>query len=309
MLSSFARRRGVLGTAASTALFLAALAALLAAPSPAHADGIFVAECDFSHRAGNDPIVHPRMPRMSHSHDFFGNLSTDAFSTTRSLRASTGTCLPAGDESAYWVPTLYKGARALTPTSASAYYQDFFRKGRALPFPAGLRVVAGNAGAKKPQRGVVRWTCEGEHGQGIPTIPDCGSARVTLRVAFPDCWDGRRLDSPNHKSHMAYNNADGLEPGLQECPASHPIAVPQLQLNVTYPMHDGKGVELASGSPVTAHADFFNAWKPAALRRRINRVLNRGRACHPLLGCIDLTDRLPSDYMWNVNMRSASMRA
>jgi hypothetical protein len=288
MLSTFARPRGGLCTATLTTFIVVVVSALVAAPSPARGDGIFVAECEFSHRASDDPIVLPRLSSASHSHDFFGNLSTDAFSTTRSLRASTGTCLPVADESAYWVPTLYRKGRPLTPTSASAYYQDFFRRGRVLPFPTGLRVVAGNPRAKGFQHGVVRWTCESDHVQGSTTIPDCGSARVTLRVAFPDCWDGRRLDSPDHQAHMAYNNADGLELGLQECPASHPIVVPQLQLNVTYPMHDGNGVELASGSAVTAHADFFNAWKRSALRKQINRVLSRGRACHPLLGCIDL---------------------
>jgi len=290
LLSSFARRRGVLRNTTLATLFLIAVAALMAAPPAARADGIFVVECPFSHRANNDPIVHSRVPHASHSHDFFGNLSTDAFSTIRSLRASRGTCRPPADRSAYWVPTLFRQGKSLTPASGSVYYQDFFRSGRALPFPNGLRVVAGNAMATKPQRGVVRWTCEGDHGAGIPTIPDCGSARVTLRVAFPDCWDGRRLDSRDHKSHMAYNYADGRELGLQECPASHPIAVPQLQLNVTYPMHDGEGVELASGSVLSAHADFFNAWKPSALRRRVDRVLNGGRACHPFLGCTDLVN-------------------
>ena len=93
---------------------------------------------------------------------------------------------------------------------------------------------------------------------------------------------------------MAYNTADGLELGPQECPPSHPIAIPQLQLNVTYPIHNGQGVKLASGSVVTAHADFFNAWNPEALRKRVNRVLNGGRACHPLLGCTDLARLLRS---------------
>jgi hypothetical protein len=28
---------------------------------------------------------------------------------------------------------------------------------------------------------------------------------LQLDVIFPDCWDGRHLDSPDHKSHMAYS--------------------------------------------------------------------------------------------------------
>lgn len=28
---------------------------------------------------------------------------------------------------------------------------------------------------------------------------------LELHVTFPDCWDGVRLDSPDHRSHMAYS--------------------------------------------------------------------------------------------------------
>jgi hypothetical protein len=88
---------------------------------------------------------------------------------------------------------------------------------------------------------------------------------------------------------MAYNRADGKEPGPQHCPASHPIVVPQLQLNVVYPMHDGEGVMLASGSVLTAHADFFNGWKASVLRRRVDNILNGGKACDDYLGCTTIS--------------------
>ena len=170
-----------------------------------------------------------------------------------------------------------------------AYYQDFFRYGRVLPFPSGLRMVAGRATATRPQRGIVRWTCKDDQGAGSATIPSCGTKPVTLRVSFPDCWDGRRLDSPDHRSHMAYNSAGGKEMGPQRCPASHPVVVPALQLNVVYPIHGGDGVKLASGSIFGAHADFFNAWKPSVLQRRVDDVLNGGQACDDFLGCTTIS--------------------
>jgi hypothetical protein len=265
------------------ALLLLALVA--GTPAAARADGIFVADCAFSHRAPDDPIVFHGMPGWSHSHDFFGNGSTAASSTLRSLRRSGGNCLPADDRSAYWTPTLSRQGRALKPVQFQAYYQDFFRYGRVLPLPPGLRVVAGRPTARAPQRGIVRWTCQDDHGQGAARVPSCESRFVTLRITFPDCWDGRRLDSPDHRSHMAYNGANGMELGPQHCPASHPIVVPQLQLNVVYPIHDGDGVTLASGSVLTAHADFFNGWKPSVLRHRVHDILNRGKACDDYLGC------------------------
>ena len=207
MPSSPSRRRGV----APTALLLLALLLLAGAPAGARADGIFVADCKFSHRSADDPIVLHAMPGASHSHDFFGNGSTDASSTLRSLRRSAGNCVPADDRSAYWAPTLYRNGRAVRAIQVQAYYQDFFRYGHVLPFPSGLRMVAGRATATRPQRGIVRWTCKDDQGAGSATIPSCGTKPVTLRVSFPDCWDGRRLDSPDHRSHMAYNSAGGKE--------------------------------------------------------------------------------------------------
>ncbi|HEX8856201.1 MAG TPA: DUF1996 domain-containing protein [Thermoleophilaceae bacterium] len=256
------------------------------APASARADGIFVADCSLSHRAANDPIVFHGMPGASHMHDFFGNASTNASTTLRSLRRNTGNCLPAGDRSGYWTPTLFRQGRALKPVQVQAYYQDFFRYGRVLPFPPGLRIVAGSHKAKRWQRGIVRWTCQDDQGEGAARPPSCGSKFVTLRVTFPDCWDGQRLDSPDHRSHMAYNREGGMEFGPQRCPKSHPIVVPQLQLNVVYPMHDGRGVLLASGSVLTAHGDFFNGWKPSLLKQRVDDVLNGGKACDDFLGCV-----------------------
>jgi hypothetical protein len=282
-------RRGSRHTVVAAAPLLLALALVAGTPAAARADGIFVADCAFSHRAANDPIVYHGMPRSSHMHDFVGNGSTNASSTPRSLRRSTGNCVPAGDRSGYWTPTLYRQGRAVKPVQVQVYYQDFFRYGRVLPFPPGLRIVAGRPDAMGPQPGVVRWTCRQDQGPGDAQVPSCGSSFVTLRITFPDCWDGRRLDSPDHRSHMAYNRANGLELGPQRCPRSHPVVVPTLQLNVVYPIHDGTGVKLASGPVTTAHGDFFNGWKPSALRRRVDDVLNGGKACDDFLGCATIS--------------------
>jgi hypothetical protein len=283
-------RRGSRVRVAALAL-VAGLAAIVAMPSPSHAEGMFVAECDHTHRAKDDPIVYPRLPGRSHLHEFFGNRSTDASSTPASLRRAVSECTPKADRSAYWVPALYRGAKRVTPIAAQIYYQDFGRNGQVFPFPPGLRMIAGDVASKRLQPTYkVHWECSSLHAGGSQTIPTCTKEQghVTLRVSFPDCWDGRRLDSPDHASHMAYHRDNGFEPYLQECPRSHPVLVPQLQVNVFYPMHDGRGVRLASGPIATAHADFFNAWRPKALARKVETVLNRGQACHPHFGCLSL---------------------
>ena len=45
----------------------------------------FLVECDYSHMAEDDPIVYPGAPGASHLHVFFGNTSTNANSTVKSL--------------------------------------------------------------------------------------------------------------------------------------------------------------------------------------------------------------------------------
>lgn len=54
---------------------------------------------------------------------------------------------------------------------------------------------------------------------------------LRLELLFPGCWDGHSLDSPDHKSHMAYaNNAMGTGP----CPDDHPVRVPTLSFETIY---------------------------------------------------------------------------
>src|SRR5213079_507048 len=47
------------------------------------ASGRFVSVCEFSHQSMNDPIVYPGKPGKSHLHEFFGNASTNAYSTPK----------------------------------------------------------------------------------------------------------------------------------------------------------------------------------------------------------------------------------
>jgi hypothetical protein len=81
-------------------------------------------------------------------------------------------------------------------------------------------------------------------GRNAPAI----RAGADKLVAFPDCWDGEHLDSDDHVSHTA-RSAEGT------CPETHPVAVPQLLLAITYPVTGaGHDLSLASGSVLTGHA-------------------------------------------------------
>jgi len=250
----------------------------------------FASSCGFSHRAPDDPIVFPGRPGWSHDHTFVGNASTSAFSTPGSLRSAHTTCQRPGDTAAYWAPTLFAGSTAIVPLGATIYYRRL-TKARVRPFPPGLRMVAGNSLAGRPQPArVTYWQCSlsktdfnyagpmlrrgGDppetYGGGIPR---CGrSANLELRVNFPDCWNGRSLDSRTHKSHMAYSVAG-------RCPGAHPIAVPALSLVYRYPPPDAATLTLSSGGQYSGHADFLNAWNQAALTRLVDTCLNAGRRC------------------------------
>lgn len=242
----------------------------------AHGTNFFSA-CRFSHAAADDPIVHPRMPGASHPHEFFGNTSTNSKSTLATLRAHGTTCNRAADTAAYWVPALYRSGVAVKPLSVSVYYR-IRSIGRIRAFPAGLKIVAGNAGAVAQQSTrIVFWNCGYPPGPIGPAAspPTCPMRRrpmirpgresaghLRLNINFPDCWDGRRLDSADHHSHMAYSS------GLR-CPPAYPVKVPSLRLTVVYPIRGGKELALASGGLYSGHADFFNAWDERELRRLI----------------------------------------
>jgi hypothetical protein len=234
--------------------------------------GYFAVACGFSHRNQDDPIVFPRQPGRSHDHTYFGNRSTDAFSTPASLREDgRTTCRLPADTAAYWAPTLLVGGRPVEPLAVVAYYVR--RTSDAVdPFPAGLKVIAGDANARTAQSGrITFWSCAVHGAERSSTIPTCPGGKrggLRLHVNFPNCWDGEQLDSANHKSHMAYSAGSS-------CPTSHPVEMPALSLVIYYGVSGGPAAELSSGGHFSAHADFVNAWNQATLSRLVDRYLNR----------------------------------
>lgn len=237
--------------------------------------GEFVAFCPFSHRRADDPIVLPGHAGHSHSHDFLGNVVTDADTTVEDLLAGDTTCDPIGDRSSYWVPTLYAADDAIVPIAHATFYYlvHVADPTTVQPYPLGLKVIAGDARATTPpDPAIFKWSCLGAPDSSTSEIVTCPvGSQLELLVNFPDCWNGQDLDSADHKSHMAYSAAGA-------CPASHPVVVPALQFKLRYATSGEAGMRLASGPGYTAHADFFNAWESAALANRI-------RCLHELVKC------------------------
>jgi hypothetical protein len=305
-------------------LFLVGAATALAAPG----SGYFSVSCELSHRLPHDPIVHPHHPGASHSHEFYGNRSTNAHSTLASMRGAGTTCKRGEDKSGYWIPTLYKYGTAVEADSMTVYYRTASRSAPTVqPLPDGLQMIAGDADAKEVQDDdFVDWTCTQGNvfsdsilGKGAAkhrlrkararlrrvkkdrdatrralraaredlkialldvkpsSLPSCpNGGRIHLTLNFPDCWDGRRLDSADHKSHMFYSEWSA---GEARCPASHPVPVPAISFSISWPVGDGRGARLASGPVRTMHGDVFSAWDPGMLASHVVRCLHAEDDC------------------------------
>lgn len=239
-------------------------------------------ECSFVRQAKDDPIVFPDQPGATHLHDFIANTTTDAYSTHQNLLKGDTTCEASDDTSAYWTPALLFGGE---PVEHREGEMDFYYRSRTYPlsavrpFPPGLKIIAGNGQATAPQStSVVNWDCEDGGSDDDQNHPvDCGTGYVSADIQFPECWNGTQLDSPNHKSHMAYA-AKGRD-GRFRCPASHPVPVPRLIFSVEWDVHDGTAISLSSGPYYTLHADFFNAWQPETLEDLVAGCINTGVNC------------------------------
>lgn len=236
-------------------------------------DANFVSLCRFSHTAPDDPIVFPNRAGLSHDHTFFGNTTTSAASTPTTLLAQRTTCDPTTDTAAYWAPTLSVDGKKVEALDAAFYY----RRNTYAPvkaFPVGFMMIGGDAATFNPQStNVVFWNCGLDTTGASQTAPNCGDKTLRLHVVFPECWDGTRVDSPDHKSHMAYASTGA-------CPADHPVALPQLVIIIRYPVNGSGSVSLSSlNTQYSGHSDFVNAWNRPTLEHLVDYCLNALRPC------------------------------
>lgn len=264
-------------------------------PVPAEI-GAFRVPCGSYARVSNDdPIVFPGKPGLSHLHTFVGNTDADAFSTPESLLTRGASTCSGGtlNRTAYWMPSMIdtRTGQPILPVGTNFYYKQGYLGVRAediQPFPKGLRMIAGDATATRPINHLSRFSCESTHSGWQASIPPCpAGGDLIVNVVFPQCWDGINLDSPDHRSHMAY----GI-PG-KGCPADHPVPLPEITQNVHYMAEEPSGTSTwrlssdnyAGPAGYSLHADWFGAWDPATMKTFIEQCLKKQRDCHDnLLG-------------------------
>jgi hypothetical protein len=90
---------------------------------------------------------------------------------------------------------------------------------------------------------------------------------LRVYLTFPACWDGKNLDTADHRSHMSF----GL-PNNGGCPADHPYIIPEIAIQAFYTT-DANFVagkwrlssdEMMPGTIAgsTLHMDYWEAWSP-----------------------------------------------
>ena len=263
--------------------------------------GAFRVICTPSHMSNDDPVVYPFQQGAAHHHTFFGNTSVNYKSDLMTF-ATTGNSTCKGgimNRSAYWMPSMIDTASktAVKPDVAIFYYKN----GRTPPGlinapPKGLRMIAGNSKATSATTSKANFTCLSR----VPfygwkqSIPACNVGEtMQMHVAFPQCWDGKNLDSPDHQSHMAYTVRTLTT--ANKCPTSHPIALPEVTVNFNYKVtatHNPASWRLASDNYAASlpggfsgHADWVNGWDENFMAGIVKNCINKSLDCRShLLG-------------------------
>ncbi|MFI6444141.1 DUF1996 domain-containing protein [Kitasatospora sp. NPDC050543] len=265
------------------------------------ASGSFTSKCGLNENRHLNPdnvIVAPGVSNGAHHmHDYVGNLATDAFSSNAKLAASGTTCTN-GDKSAYYWPVLRvfdgtneKDAKApgggkdrnvgkiLTPVEAGITYTSATGN-KVQAMAQFMRIITGDAKAFTNGSANVRasWSCTGfEDRQVVDKYPVCPQgSKVVRSLKFPDCWDGKNVDSANHRTHTAFSNAAGA------CPKNFK-AIPQLEERIAYNVPVGSRFAVDSfpeqlHNPITDHGDFINNMNKGLMDQMVS-CINDGRRC------------------------------
>lgn len=255
--------------------------------------GAFRFICGPGQLSYDDPIVHPGKPGNAHLHQFFGNLSANAHSTYSSLRAEgESTCHSDLNRSAYWMPALLDGlGNVIRPNQVAIYYKrrpsndPWFRQNGNIPakLPRGLRFVFGAPDRQASFKCVNGWNLVGSAGSMGHALQQCSAGqKLMVNLQAQACWDGKNLDSSDHRSHMDYGKSEG-------CPATHPYHIPVFSMTIEWSIEAGDvlglwrfssdetGMEPGS----SFHSDWFGAWEDSVSDRWHSGCIEN------LLNCVD----------------------
>ncbi|MDH6514471.1 hypothetical protein M2163_008554 [Streptomyces sp. SAI-135] len=281
---------------------------------PAQGDasrGTFVTSCGVNANGlfnSDNVIVAPGVSNGAHHfHDYIGNQSNTAFASDQDLANAETSCVDQGDKSTYYWPVirLQNGAQEqdadkpgggiegnageiVTPKEVTLTFVGNPRS-KVTAMPRLLRIITGDAKAfvNGTANANASWSCTGfEDRQLKDKYPLCPQGSDVVRTfKFQSCWDGRNIDSANHRTHVAFAQNDGTCPnGFQ--------AIPQLVQRIVYDVDapslndGGRTTPLFAvdsfpeqlHKPVTDHGDFINVFDENLMNEMVG-CINDGREC------------------------------